>query len=105
MDNSGITEETARQIFKFMVSADRYDPPDVPGILWVTPDPRLAHPIPLKKIAEKDIYTVNSYIPLVLLSSLKSYPLDIDSLTFLKLNATALELGVILDISASEVLN
>ena len=29
---------------------------DVPGILGVTPDPRVAHPSPLKKNAEKDIW-------------------------------------------------
>ena len=56
MDKSGITEETAGQISKLMISADRYDHPDVPGILGVTPDPRVAHPSPLKKNAEKDIW-------------------------------------------------
>ena len=30
--------------------------PDVPGILGVTADPRVAHPSPLKKNAEKDIW-------------------------------------------------
>ena len=51
MDNSGITEETAGQISKFMVSADRYDDLGCSWHTWV--DPRGACPSPLKKEIRK----------------------------------------------------
>ena len=64
MGNSGTTEETAGQISKFMVSADRYDDPGCSWPLGSTPDPRGACPSPLKKGNQKVPETINWWRPM-----------------------------------------
>ena len=49
MDKSGITEETAGQISKLMVSADRYDHPGCSWHTWGDPRPQGGPPQPLEK--------------------------------------------------------
>ena len=57
MDKFGITEETAGQISKLMVSADRYDHPGCSWHTWGDPRPQGGPSQPLeKKTAEKDIW-------------------------------------------------
>ena len=56
MDNFGITEETAGQISKLMVSADRYDQPGSSWDTWGDPRPQGGPPQPLEKNTEKDIW-------------------------------------------------
>ena len=55
MDNSVLTEETAGQISKLMVSADRYDHPGCSWHTWGDPRPQGGPSQPLEKNAEKDI--------------------------------------------------
>ena len=49
MDNSVLTEETAGQISKIMVSADRYDQPGCSWHTWGDPRPQGGPPQPLEK--------------------------------------------------------
>ena len=49
MDMFGITEETAGQISKLMVSADRYDHPGCSWHTWGDPRPQGGPPQPLEK--------------------------------------------------------
>ena len=48
MDNSVLTEETAGQISKIMVSADRYDQPGCSWHTWGDPRPQGGPPQPLE---------------------------------------------------------
>ena len=48
MDNSVLTEETAGQISKIMVSADRYDHPGCSWHTWGDPRPQGGPPQPLE---------------------------------------------------------
>ena len=49
MDKSVLTEETAEQIYKIMVSADRYDHPGCSWKDWGDPRPQGGPPQPLEK--------------------------------------------------------
>ena len=56
MDMLPFFEETAKQIYKIFLSGSDMNPPVVIMLFWTRPTPRVAHPSPLKKNAEKDIW-------------------------------------------------
>ena len=64
MDNFGITKETAGQISKFMVSADRYDDPGCAWHTWVDPRPQGSLPQPFEKGNQEVPETVNWWRPM-----------------------------------------
>ena len=74
MDNSGITEETAAQIFKFMVSAARYDHPGCSWHTWGDPRPQGGPPQPLEKKCREGHLVVKNGIMLHELNFLGSTP-------------------------------
>ena len=74
MDNFGITEETAGQISKLMVSADRYDHPGCSWHTWGDPRPQGGPPQPLEKKCREGHLVVKNGIMLHELNFMGSTP-------------------------------
>ena len=56
MDMKSFFEQTAEQIPKIFLPGSNIITPVVIMLFWTRPTPRVAHPSPLKKNAEKDIW-------------------------------------------------
>ena len=74
MDKSVITEETAGQISKLMVSADRYDHPGCSWHTWGDPRPQGGPPQPLEKKCREGHLVVKNGIMLHELNSMGLTP-------------------------------
>ena len=60
MDMKSFFEQTAKQIPKIFLPGSNIITPVVIMLFWTRPTPSVAHPSPLKKNPEKDIYRSES---------------------------------------------